>query len=79
MGKRIPKKGDKVLALGRNASFIVFDVHRNPDVVDLQPMKGTATLDLIEKGIPWRVLTFIDEMDESQNALRVVREATEDS
>jgi hypothetical protein len=78
MAKRIPKKGDKVLALGRNASFIVFEVHHNPDVVDLQPLKGSKALDLIEKGIPWGVLTYIDELDESQNALRVVKEATED-
>jgi hypothetical protein len=58
-------------------SFVVVEVHRNPDVVELSPLKGSAKLDLEEKGIPWATLTYIHEMDESQNALRVVREATE--
>ncbi|MGA9393320.1 MAG: hypothetical protein WBV69_23025 [Candidatus Sulfotelmatobacter sp.] len=77
--KRIPKVGDRVLSSPRNSSFVVVAVHRNPDVVDLSPLKGSAKLDLVERGIPWVTLTYIDELDESQNALRVVREATEDS
>jgi hypothetical protein len=77
LNKRIPKKGDRVLSSPRTSSFVVVDVHRNPDMVDLSPLKGSAKLDLVEKGIPWATLTYIDELDESQNALRVVREATE--
>jgi hypothetical protein len=41
-------------------------------VVDLSPLKGSAKLDLAEKGIPWTTLTYLDELAESQNALRVV-------
>jgi hypothetical protein len=55
--KRIPKVGDR-LSSPRNASFVVVAVHRNPDVVDLSPLKGSKTLDLVEKGIPWATLTL---------------------
>jgi hypothetical protein len=66
------------LSSPRTSSFVVEEVHRNPDVVDLSPLKGSAKLDLVEKGIPWTTLTYLDELNQSQNALRVVREATED-
>jgi hypothetical protein len=58
--------------------FVVVVVHRNPDVVDLSPLKGSAKLDFAEKGIPWTTLTYLDGLDESRNALRVVGEASED-
>jgi hypothetical protein len=62
----------EVLSSPRTSSFVVVEVHRNPDVVDLSPLKGSAKPDLIEKGILWTTLTYLDELDESQNALRVV-------
>jgi len=76
--RRTPKEGDRVLSSPRTAGFVVVEVHHNPDVVDLSPLKGSVKLDLIEKGIPWTTLTYLDELDESQNAAGIVREATED-
>ena len=34
--------------------------------------------DVSLSSIPWDFLTFLDDLDESQNSLRIVREATED-
>ena len=75
--KRTPKKGDRVLSSPRTAAFVVVEVHRNPNVVDLSPLKGSTKLDLVEKGIPWTTLNYFDELDESQNSARIVREAME--
>jgi hypothetical protein len=55
--KRIPIKGDRISALGQDGMFRVFLVHENPDTVDLKLVGGTG---LVLKGIPWGVLTFLD-------------------
>jgi hypothetical protein len=78
IGKRIPKKGDIVSSHPLNATFIVATVDHAAKTVDIQPLKAGKTLNAVEKNVPWTTLTYIDELDESQNALRVVREATED-
>jgi hypothetical protein len=69
--KRIPKKGDRVSALGQNGTFVVSHVDSYLGTVELRKIGHDFSLSTI----PW---DYIDELDESQNALRVVREATED-
>lgn len=71
--KRIPQKGDRVAARRQHGAFIVSSVDSDLLTVELR-MIGD---DLRLISIPWGALTFLDELDESQNALRVVREATE--
>jgi hypothetical protein len=67
----VPKPGDPVLLEG---------VHSRLVVVSVDAAKKTATVATpsTPKGVytvPWSKLSYLDE---SQNALRVVREATED-
>jgi hypothetical protein len=71
---RIPKKGDKVSAHGHEGAFVVYDVDHRHQVVEIKQIGK----ELAFGSIRWGALTFLDELDESQNALRVVREATED-
>jgi len=73
--KRIPKKGDRVAALGQEGAFVVSDVDSERWTAEL---KLIGPVEFTLKDIPWGVLTFLDELDESQNAARIVREATED-
>jgi hypothetical protein len=55
------------------------EVPRNPDVVDLGPLKGSAKLDLVEKGIPRTTLTYLlTKWTKARMLSRVVSEATED-
>ena len=72
--RRIPQKGDRVAVVGRKGAYVVFLVDGSLQVADLKQIGGDSHL----ATIPWGTLTFLDELDESQNALRVVREATED-
>lgn len=74
---RVPKKGDRVHSHPLNATFLVASVDRAAKTVDLQPLKAKKQVGAIETGIPWSTLTFLDELDSSQNALRIVRESTE--
>ena len=69
---RLPQKGDRVGASGREGIFVVIGVHENPNMADLRPLKGGR----LQKGIPWRTLTFLDEEDANQSAARIVRETT---
>ncbi|MGA2019926.1 MAG: hypothetical protein ABSH02_04990 [Candidatus Sulfotelmatobacter sp.] len=71
---RIPKKGDRVSAHGHIGAFVIYSVGSRHQVVELKQIGQ----DLALGSIPWSALTFLDELDESQNALRVVIEATED-
>jgi hypothetical protein len=73
--KRIPKKGDRVSALGQNGTFVVSDVDRELWTVELKMIGHDFALSTI----PWGALTFLDELDSSQNALRIVKEATDES
>jgi hypothetical protein len=70
--KRTPKKGDRVTAHGHNGTFIVIEVYPNGNNVDTQLLKSSH----VER-VTWNALTYLDELDESQNAARIVREATE--
>jgi hypothetical protein len=71
--KRIPKKGDRVTTVGHKGAFIVSGVDSTMESAELKQIGH----DLALSTIPWDELKFLDELDESQNALRVVREATE--
>lgn len=50
-------------------------VSHSEKLVDLGKIGSQQTA---TRRVPWDALTYRDELDESQNALRVVREATED-
>jgi hypothetical protein len=69
---RNPKVGDKVSAKGQSGAFVVAKVYENHTAILAKI--GSSDLPLMAK---WGELSFLDELDESQNALRVVREATE--
>jgi hypothetical protein len=70
---RIPQNGDRVEVRGQKGAFVVYSVSHKHQVVELKQIGQDFAL----SSIPWAALTFLDELDESQNALRVVREATE--
>ena len=67
--KRIPKKGDRVAVLGQNGTFFVSSVDSIIENVLVKMIGHDFALD----AIPWRALTYLDELDSSQNALRIVR------
>jgi hypothetical protein len=62
---RIPKIGDRVVALGQHGTFQVICVHTEKLTVDLK-LIGPA--DCYERDIPWGVLLFLDS--ESQRVER---------
>lgn len=70
---RTPKVGDRVLAHGNHGAFMVSELHTANQTAKVTKI-GTQFPVLVVK---WADLSFIDELDESQNALRVVRDATE--
>jgi hypothetical protein len=72
---RTPKVGDKVGLGDMAGTFVVSGVNHNRKIVNLEKIgsQGTGA-----HGVPWNLLSYRDELDESQNALRVVREAAED-
>ena len=59
--------------MGHSGAFIVSGIDSNNESAELRQIGQGLALSTI----PWEQLTFLDELDESQNALRVVREATE--
>ena len=71
--KRIPKKGDRVAVLGQNGTFFVSSVDSIIENVLVKMIGHDFALD----AIPWRALTYLDELDSSQNALRIVRKSKE--
>ena len=72
---RIPQVGDKVGIRDQPGTWVVSGVNHGQKDVVLGKI-GSQQNDT--RRVPWNVLTYRDELDESQNALRVVREATED-
>jgi hypothetical protein len=72
--KRTPKVGDRVMPHGHHGAFVVSQLYAENQTAKVTKI-GTQTPVLI---VEWKDLSFLDELDESQNALRVVREATED-
>lgn len=71
MAKKV-KVGDPVMRKGSMVTYVVAVVDANKKTADIKNPKGDAII--LHRGIPWSEL---DVLDESQNALRVVREATE--
>jgi hypothetical protein len=71
--KRIPKIGDHVAAQGRKGGFVVYQIDSRLQCAELKQIGQELAL----SSIPWAELTFLDELDESRDALRVVREAAE--
>jgi hypothetical protein len=65
--KRIPKNGDHVAALGHKGAFVIYGLDKTLCTAELRQIGSTFALSTI----PWGALTFLDELDESQNALRV--------
>jgi hypothetical protein len=70
---RFPREGDLVGVPPQIGTFFVSVVYAT--TVDLEKVgcRGNGM-----HGIPWGALTYREEEGESQNALRVVREATEE-
>ena len=56
--KRLPKKGDRVAVLGQNGTFVVTDVDRYVRIVELKMIGHDFALSTI----PWRALTFLDDL-----------------
>jgi hypothetical protein len=57
----IPKKGDRVAALGQNDAFIVYSVDSRIRCAELKLVGQDFAL----SSIPWTALTFLDEQEES--------------
>jgi hypothetical protein len=62
--KRIPKKGDRVTAVGNEGVFAVYSVDSSLRAVDLQQVGSGLRL----ATIPWDSITFLDQQDTSQAA-----------
>jgi hypothetical protein len=71
MAKKI-KVGDPVMRHGSAVTYMVTAIDASKKTADIKNPKG-ETIGL-HRGVPWSELSVLDE---SQNALRVVREATE--
>jgi hypothetical protein len=70
--KYIPKVNDPVFVTGKGLiRYVVAVVDAKKKTVDVRTVSGVIVL---TRGVPWSELSYLDE---SQNALRVVREATE--
>jgi hypothetical protein len=73
---RTPAKGDKIAAHGHRGAFLVTEIDSAKKMANLTKI-GSPDSKLV---VGWRDVSFLDEqdeLDESQNALRVVRKATE--
>jgi hypothetical protein len=70
--KRIPKQGDRVVALGHKGDFVISSVDSDLCTAELKPTGRGFALSTI----PWSTLTLLDEEDASQATARIVREAT---
>jgi hypothetical protein len=76
MAKYTPKENDTVLWKGHGSTrYAVMKVDADGKTVDLQDFSPDRGRLLYDGRVPW---SEISPLDESQNALRVVREATED-
>jgi hypothetical protein len=60
--ERIPKKGDRTAALGHSGTFVVSYVDNDLRTVDLKMIGNDFALSTI----PWRALTFLDELEASK-------------
>jgi hypothetical protein len=72
MAKKI-KIGDPVQRHGSFVTYVVIAIDQSRKTADIKNPKGETVG--LHRGVPWSELSVLDE---SQNALRVVREATEE-
>ncbi len=63
-GRRNSEKGDRVAARRQHGTFIVSSVDSDRMTVELKMIGHNSRL----SAIPWGALTFLDELDSSQNA-----------
>jgi hypothetical protein len=69
---RVPKKGDRVTAIGHEGVFAVYNVNHTLHSADLQQLGSDSRL----AAIPWESISFLDGQDTSEAAARIVKEAT---
>jgi len=72
---RTPQVGDKVGIGDEPGTWVVSGVSHSEKKVNLGKIGSQQEA---TRRVSWDSLTYRDELDESQNALRVVREATEE-
>jgi hypothetical protein len=73
---RTPQVGDTVGIVDQPGTWVVSGVSHSQKQANLEKIGSQQKT---TRRVSWNSLTYRDELDESQNALRVVREATEDS
>lgn len=66
VGNRIPKKGDIVTSYPLNANFVVIAVDYAAKMVKIQPLDAGEKVKVLEFGVPWMTLTYVDERDGNQ-------------
>jgi hypothetical protein len=72
MAKYIPREGDVVFRDGEGfTGFVITRIDAGKKTADVKSVSG---LQVLTRDVPWSTLHHLDE---SQNALRIVREATE--
>jgi hypothetical protein len=69
---KVPKVGEAVYRRGSPVTYMVIEVNASKKTADIKSTKGGIVL---YKDVLWAELEVLDE---SQNALRIVRQATED-
>lgn len=73
MAKYNPKVNDVVFMDGKGfVRYVVVAIDSGKSTADVRTVSGVTVL---TRDVPW---TILHRLDESQNALRIVREATED-
>jgi hypothetical protein len=73
MAKYTPKVNDIVFMNDKSfVRYVVVAVNSGKSTADVRTVSGVTVL---TRDVPW---TILHRLDESQNALRIVREATED-
>ena len=70
--RHLPKKGDRVSALGQNGAFVISQVNSKRRTAELKLIGTDFTL----RHIPWGALTFLDELDTDQNAAWIAKTAS---
>lgn len=72
MAKYVPKVEDVVFMEGKGlVRYVITAVDFDEHAADIRTVSGVIAL---TRNVPW---TMLHHLDESQNALRIVREATE--
>jgi hypothetical protein len=71
-----PKAGDTVLVKDHSGRFVITQVDTTAQTADVRATSGDIAGDIaFVKAVPWAFLSYLDA---SQNAARIVREATDD-